>query len=295
MKLADSFFEKDRWYEVSEEPPGPRGSVYLPRIAKVEHIEQFTENEKLFRIGFEKGDPLDHAPGQFVEVSVFGIGEAPLSIASSPSRDDGFELCVRAVGNVTKALHRLQTGAQIGIRGPFGSAFPVEKMQGRDVLFIAGGLGIIPLRSLIWYVLDNRRDFGKVAILYGCKDPSEFLFRHEMEEWEQRDDVEFLTTVDRGENGWRGNVGVITTLIPKVKIDAPKTMAVVVGPPIMYRFVILDLLARGLVDDQIIMSLERRMKCGLGKCGHCQMNGKYVCLDGPVFSYAEVKNLDEAL
>jgi len=267
----------------------------MPRIATVDYCEQFTEKEKFFRLRFNNGNPLGHAPGQFVEVSVFGVGEAPLSVSSSPTRNDGFELCVRATGNVTNALHRLQHGDRVGIRGPFGSQFPVDKMKGKDVLFIAGGLGLIPLRSLIWYVLDRRAEFGKVTILYGCKTPQEFLFQQEMQEWENRADVEFLTTVDRAAEGWQGNVGVITTLIPKIEIDPRRTVANIVGPPIMYRFVILDLLARGLDEDDIIVSLERRMKCGVGKCGHCQMNGKYVCMDGPVFSYAEIKNLDEAL
>lgn len=270
-------------------------SIYLPRIARITQTEQFTDHERFLRLALPNDEELGHRPGQFVEVSVFGVGEAPISVSSSPTRNHGFDLCVRSAGSVTKALHRLQEGAQVGIRGPFGSTFPVEKMKGKDVLFVAGGLGIIPLRSLIWNVLDNRQDFGKVTILYGCKTPTDFLFRNEMKEWEERRDMEFLTTVDRGDDNWEGSVGVITTLIPKAEIVAPQTVATVVGPPIMYRFVILDLLARGLVDDQIIVSLERRMKCGVGKCGHCQMNGKYVCVDGPVFSYADIKNLDEAL
>ncbi|OIO89886.1 MAG: oxidoreductase [Armatimonadetes bacterium CG2_30_59_28] len=270
-------------------------SIYFPQTATIDSCEQLTEKEKFFRLVLPNQAPLGHGPGQFVEVSLFGIGEAPISVSSSPTRNYGFDLCVRATGNVSNALHRLDKGAKVGIRGPFGSQFPVDNMKGKDVLFVAGGLGLIPLRSLIWYVLDKRSEFGKVTILYGCKNPGELLFKDEMKEWEERSDVEFLATVDQGGDAWTGNVGVITTLIPHVEIDPRNTVANVVGPPIMYRFVILDLLARGLDDDQIIVSLERHMKCGIGKCGHCQINGKYVCMDGPVFSYAEIKRLDEAL
>lgn len=271
-------------------------SVYEPLIARVLKIEQMTEMEKLFTLELPDGCSLGNEPGQFVEVSLFGIGEAPISISSSPSRSNGtFELCVRSVGDVTNALHRMERGTAVGIRGPFGHAFPIGKMKGKDILFAAGGLGLAPLRSLINEVLDQRGSFGRVIILYGTKHPSEILFKDELLTWAERDDVEFHMTVDRADHEWRGNVGVITTLFPKIVIDPRNTVAATCGPPIMYRFVLMEMLGKGIPETQIYLSLERRMKCGVGKCGHCQINELYCCQDGPVFRYADIKGLEEAL
>jgi sulfhydrogenase subunit gamma (sulfur reductase) len=225
-----------------------------------------------------------------------GIGEAPISISSSPSRSNGtFELCVRRVGDVTNALHGMKPGEVVGVRGPFGHGFPIERMKGKDILFAAGGLGLAPLRSLINQVLDERGAFGRVIVLYGTKHPSEILFKGELEEWAERDDVEFHMTVDRADEGWTGNVGVITRLFPKVTVNPRNTVAATCGPPIMYRFVLMEMLGKGIPETQIYLSLERRMKCGVGKCGHCQINDLYCCQDGPVFTYAQIKGLEEAL
>jgi len=271
-------------------------SLFQPRWAEIVHTEPMTEKERFFQLQFKDGSSLGHTPGQFVEVSLFGIGEAPISISSAPTRNGHFELCVRAMGDVTNALHRLPLGALVGIRGPFGHGFPVDQMRGQDILFTAGGLGLVPLRSLINTVLDQRQDFGRVLILYGCKNPSEILFRNELARWEKRDDVEFHLTVDRGDATWTGNVGVITRLFPKITVDPHKTVAVIVGPPIMYKFVLIEVLAnKGIPEDQIYLSLERRMKCGVGKCGHCQINNVYVCQSGPVFTYEQIKHLGEAI
>lgn len=270
-------------------------SIYQPKLAKIVDAKQFTANEKWFELKFEDGSELGHMPGQFVNVSIFGIGEAPISVSSSPTKKETFELCLRKVGNVTTALHKLEVGDRIGIRGPFGRGFPYNKMYNKDILFVCGGLGLIPARSLINYVLDNRQNFGKIYILYGCKNPSELLYVDELRSWETRDDIEFHLTVDRGDETWKGNIGVITTLFTKIKINPINTCAVIVGPPIMYKFVIMELLAKNVIHDNIYMSLERRMKCGVGKCGHCQINGVYVCQEGPVFTYSEVKNLEEAI
>ncbi|MGD9145480.1 MAG: FAD/NAD(P)-binding protein [Anaerolineae bacterium] len=271
-------------------------SVYLPTMARLVKTEQMTELEKLFTLELPEGAHLGNEPGQFVEVSLFGIGEAPISISSSPSRSNGtFEMCVRSVGDLTNAMHNLEPGALLGIRGPFGNPFPIDKMKGRDVLFVAGGLGLPPLRSLINQVLDERGFFGRVIILYGTNEPSRILFRDELAEWAGRDDVEFHMTVDRGDETWQGNIGVITTLFPKITINPRNTVATVVGPPIMYRFVLMELLGKGIPETQIYLSLERRMKCGVGKCGHCQINELYCCQDGPVFRYADIKGLEEAL
>ncbi len=270
-------------------------SIYLPALAEITRTEQLTKMEKLFEIRLKNGQELGHQPGQFVEVSLFGIGEAPISVSSSPTQKGSFELAVRSVGNVTKALHQMNPGAPLGIRGPFGKGFPVEEIRGKDILFVAGGIGLVPLRSLINYVLDKRSDFGRVMVLFGAKNPAEQLFLDELAKWRTSREMEYLETVDRSDGSWKGNVGVITTLFPRVSIDSKNTVAVIVGPPIMYRFAILEAQVKGIPDDQIIVSLERRMKCGVGKCGHCQINDIYVCQEGPVFNYARIKNLKEAI
>jgi NAD(P)H-flavin reductase len=270
--------------------------LYLPTMARVARVEPMTSLEKLFTLELPDGLSLGHRPGQFVEVSILGVGEAPISISSSPSRSNGsFELCVRRVGDVTNALHRLQAGAMVGIRGPFGRGFPYEKFRGKDVLFAPGGLGLAPLRSLINQVIDERATFGRVIILYGARNPSELLFKDELQEWASRDDLEVHVTVDRGDENWKGNIGVITTLFRKISINPRNTVAVTCGPPIMYRFVLMELLGKGISNGNIYLSLERHMKCGVGKCGHCQINHVYACQSGPVFPYSEIMGLEEAL
>jgi len=274
-------------------------SMYIPSPARIAKVEPLTALEKLFMIELPWGQSLGHQPGQFVEVSLFGIGEAPISISSSPSRSNGkFELCVRKVGDVTGALHNLQVGATIGVRGPFGHGFPVEKMRGKDILFAPGGLGLAPARSLINQVLDERGSFGRVIILYGAKNPSELLFKDELDAWSKRSDVEFHVTVDRGDETWTAagrNVGVITTLFKRITVNPRNTVAVTIGPPVMYKFVLMELVGKGIPEGQIWMSLERRMKCGVGKCGHCQINNLYCCQQGPAFNYAQIKGVEEAI
>jgi NAD(P)H-flavin reductase len=271
-------------------------SIYLPTQARIVDMRPLTQLEKLFTIELPRGMSLNHQPGQFVGVSVLGVGEAPISITSSPSRSNGvFELCVRRVGDLTGVLHSLQVGDKIGIRGPFGHGFPIKRFFGKDMLFAPGGLGLAPLRSLINQVLDNRRNFGRVIILYGARHPSELLFTDEVAEWGARDDVELHITVDRPDENWRGNVGVITTLFPRVQLYARNTVAATVGPPAMYRFVLVELLGKGIPEGNIWLSLERRMKCGVGKCGHCQLAHIFTCQEGPAFSYAQIKHLEEAL
>jgi NAD(P)H-flavin reductase len=270
---------------------------YVPRLATIKRKQPMTANETLFEIKLDDNSVLDHKPGQFVEVSVFGVGEAPISVSSPPTKKDSFEICVRKLGNVTTKLHTLKVGDKVGIRGPFGNGFDTEFLKGKDLLFVAGGLGFAPLRSLFNYVLDSRKDYGQVTLLYGCKEPKELLFSDELLALAKRNDVEYKPTVDRCPESelWSDNVGVITTLIPQVKFDPQKIYAVICGPPIMYKFVIADLKKRGVPDDHIIMSLERRMKCGVGICGHCQINQIYVCKDGPVFNYSKIKGIPEAL
>lgn len=271
-------------------------SIYVPVQARVASIRTLTHQEKLFTLELPDGLSLGHEPGQFVQLSLFGVGEAPISISSSPSRSNGaFEVCVRRAGDLTGVLHRLEPGMPLGVRGPFGHGFPVKQFWGKDLLMLPGGLGLAPLRSLINEVLDDRARFGRVIILYGARNPSELLFTDELAEWAARGDVELRVTVDRPDESWTGNVGVITTLLPDTHIDAPRTVAITVGPPVMYRFVLAELLAKGVREGNIWLSLERRMRCGVGKCGHCQMSHIFTCQDGPVFVYAGIKHLEEAL
>lgn len=269
--------------------------LYAPRPAELVSVAPLAAREKAFELRFLDGKDLGHQPGQFIELSMFGIGEAPFGVATSPTRTGSFQFAVRNVGNVTSAIHNLTPGAVVGVRGPFGTGFNVKAMEGKDVLFIAGGIGLFPVRSLLQYVLDKRKDFGRAIMLFGARSPAERLFVNELAAWSKDPNLEFAETVDRGEKDWTGNVGVITTLIPKLQLDPRKTVAVVVGPPIMYRFVIVELKKKDLADENIILSLERRMKCGVGKCGHCQINGVYVCQEGPVFSLAQIRTLREAV
>lgn len=273
----------------------PKLSEYEIKKGRILRTKKITDLETLFEIVLPEGESLNHEPGQFVMVSLLGVGEAPFSISSSPTKLDSFELVIRDVGKLTHALHRLKAGDEVGIRGPFGKGFPVHVLEGSDLLFVAGGLGIVPLHSLINYAIDNRRDFGKVNILLGCGKPEDMLYSDELDEWTKRLDVNFECTVDRADSGWKGNVGLITSLIPGVNLDPVRTFAIVVGPPIMYKFVITMLLEKGIPERQILISLERHMKCGLGKCGHCQINGIYCCQEGPVFSYDKIKNIRESI
>ncbi len=272
-------------------------NIYLPVVSDLVRVEKLTELETFFEVKLPGGRDLNHEPGQFVEVSIFGVGEAPISVSSSPLKKGSFEMVVRRVGNVTNAMHKLKAGDKIGIRGPFGHGFNLDEFKGRDVVIVAGGIGLVPLRSLINTILDpsQRKDYGRLIILYGAKTENEFLFRDELKMWEEREDVELKITVDRKTPNWNGHVGVITTLIPDVKLNLKNTVVAVCGPPVMYKFVILSLQAKGLKDNQIYVSLERKMKCGVGKCGHCQINNIYVCQEGPVFNYEKIKDLKEAI
>jgi len=276
--------------------PASPASIYIPSPAKILRIQKLTEMEKLFDIQFVDGHHLGQAPGQFVQVSVMGIGECPISICSSPTRPEMFQLCIRKAGNVTNYLHTLQAGQTVGVRGPLGHGFDVSELHGRDILIVAGGLGLAPVRSLIQYVLDERPRFGQFHLLYGAREPKELLFKDELPDWRDNKDVNFHVTVDKPDEQWRGKSGVVTTLFRELpKLNPTETMVVIVGPPVMFKFVVLEVLARRIPQHNIYCSLERRMKCGIGKCGHCQANNVYVCMEGPVFKYGQLKAMREAL
>jgi sulfhydrogenase subunit gamma (sulfur reductase) len=273
--------------------------LYLPFPVKVIEAINFTPKEKFLRLEIPGGKSLGNVPGQFVMVSILGIGEAPISISSEPRANNTFDLCFRAVGDVTNKMYELKVGDTLHVRGPFGNGYNekiMPRLQGKELMFVAGGIGLAPLRSLINKTIAERKNYKKLYVLYGCKSPSERLYVEELAKIAKiGENVVLLETVDKGDETWKGNVGVITTLIPKVDCDPANTIVAVCGPPIMYKFVVKSVLDKKIPKENIYMSLERRMKCGVGKCGHCQMGGVYVCQEGSVFNYADVENNEEAL
>jgi sulfhydrogenase subunit gamma (sulfur reductase) len=270
-------------------------NIYIPIKTRVVSVSDETSDVKTFelRLDNSKKESFDFLPGQFLEVSYFGYGEAPFCISSSPTKREAFDITVRAVGMVTKGLHTLKVGDIVGIRGPLGNNFPFDTIKGRDILFIGGGIGLPPLRSLINYMFDNRADYGNITILYGARTPGDRVYKQELIRWSQKEDIIFMETVDVADESWKGSTGVVTTLFKKVQMDPAKTTAFTCGPPIMIKFVIQDLLKLGFKPENIITTLERYMKCGIGKCGHCAIGHKYICVDGPVFSFDQIQALPE--
>ena len=269
---------------------------YVPHPAVIESVQTESFDTKTFRIAFEDkslAGSFNYKPGQFMEVSLFGAGEAPISIASSPSQKGFLELTIRAAGKLTRAIHRLEPGDKIHLRGPYGNSFPLEEVAGKDLCFIAGGIGLPPLRGVIKSVFDKRADFGKIKILHGAKTPDELCFREELKSWGQIDNTEVYLTVDKPDENWQGDVGVVTKLWNKADMATSDGVAYVCGPPVMIKFVIEALLRSGFKDENIYITLERYMKCGIGKCGHCNIGQKFVCIDGPVFSYARLKEFPD--
>jgi sulfhydrogenase subunit gamma (sulfur reductase) len=266
--------------------------------AEITNVIRLTEMEKLFHVRII--DPVERErftflPGQFVMLEVPGYGEAPISISSSTSNKGFLELCIRKAGTVTNALHRAQRGAKVGIRGPFGTHFPLQQMKGNSILLIAGGLGLAPLRAPIYYVTENRTEFKSVHILYGTKSPDQLLFDYQYESWRRIDDVNMEIIVEQADESWKGPVGLITKLLDHVEVDPHATYAIVCGPPVMFKFVCQRLNEMGIPMDRMFVSLERRMHCGMGKCCRCNVGSTYTCTDGPVFDYWSVINLKEAI
>ena len=268
-------------------------NVFMPKEAEILRIEQATPTERRFSLKLRDGSTLDYQPGQMLELSLFGYGEIPIGFASSPTRKHGFDVVVRTVGRVSSAINRLEKGQSVWVRGPLGNGFDLKQMRGQDVLIVAGGIGLCPTRSLIQYILDRREEFKRFILFFGAKTPKDHIFPEDINAWRKSKDVEYHETVDKADPDWKGNVGVITKLFGKTQLS-PQTRVVVCGPPIMYKFVMLELEKLNIPPNQIFLDLERRMKCGIGKCGHCQMNEKYVCMDGPVFAYDQIRNLEEA-
>jgi NAD(P)H-flavin reductase len=234
------------------------------------------------------GQPFAFAPGQFNMLYVFGVGEVPISICGDPDDPRLLRHTTREVGPVTRAMRQLRPGDMLGVRGPFGSRWPVEEAWGSDVVIVAGGIGLAPLRPALYHILSRRERYGRVVLLYGARTPADILYRRELEHWRARFDLEIYATVDRAMSGWRGNVGVVTSLIGRAPFDRLNTIALVCGPELMMRFTVAELLKRGVRADAIHVSMERNMKCAVGFCGHCQWGPAFICKDGPVFRFDRI-------
>lgn len=266
--------------------------LLVPAIARIKTVRRLTGDTLLFEVfKFNENATLSYSPGQFMELSVFGIGECPISITSTPSRPEHLEFAVRETGSVSHALHNLEAGDYIGLRGPFGNGFPVEEMKGKDILFIAGGIGLAPLRSVINYMLDNREDFGTIDIVYGARNPELLCFSEEYPAWQKALRTHVYLTIDAGAPGWKGKVGLVPNIMKELGLSPENRIAIACGPPIMIKFTLINLAEMGYPDENIITTLELKMKCGVGKCGRCNIGTQYVCMDGPVFRLSELKEL----
>lgn len=264
----------------------------LPRLYRIQRVHQEIPHTFTLELAPEDGEaiPPFHL-GQFNMLSVFGVGEIPLSISGDPARPHHLVHTIRAVGSVSRALQRLKKGEVLGVRGPFGSHWPLEQATGKDLIIAAGGLGLAPLRSVMYQVIAQRARYGKVTVLYGTRTPADILYRRELERWRGHLDLEVSVTVDHAPDDWRGSVGVVTKLIARASFDPARAVAFVCGPEIMMRFTASSLTACGVAEDQIYLSLERNMKCALGFCGHCQYREYFVCRDGPIFPYRGIREL----
>jgi NAD(P)H-flavin reductase len=264
----------------------------LPEVVRVK--QRIQESQDTFTLQLDlstiQARAYSFLPGQFNMLYVFGVGEVPISMSGNPA-ETGVLHTTREVGAVTKALAKLNAGDCLGVRGPFGSAWPLEQARGQDVVIVAGGIGLAPLRSLIYSLLNQRQDFGRLIFLYGARSPESLLFPTEVEQWQNRPDFQVLTTVDKSSiPTWQGRIGLVTQLFAHIKLDPQRTMAMMCGPEIMMRFVVRELEKRGQSHERIFLSLERNMQCAIGFCGHCQFGPNFVCMDGPVFSYERIKH-----
>lgn len=272
-------------------------NIYLPHSAIVREIISETPDIKTFRLTFEDErlqKSFTYLPGQFVEFSVYGVGEAPFCLASSPTRPGQIKCTIKKMGKVTQAIHDLEVGDQVGIRGPYGNGFPLKELRGKNLVVVGGGIGLAPLRSLIQNILDKRDEYGDVLIIYGAKSTEDLVYQKELQEWQNSPGVKMVLTVDPGgeDQKWQGEIGFVPTILEKVNPSPDNRMLITCGPPIMIRYVLLAATEKmGYRPQQIITTLEMKMKCGLGKCGRCNIGRVYVCKDGPVFTYQQLKEL----
>lgn len=271
-------------------------NIYIPYLMRIEKITQEAPGVKTFRLKFEneqEAEDFEFKAGQFGEYSIVGVGESTFCIASSPTRKGYIECTFRQVGRVTSALASAEEGDVIGFRGPYGNTFPIDEWKGKNLVFIAGGIALPPMRCVIWNALDLRENFKDITIVYGARTVADLVYKQELEEWGNRPDVKLVTTVDPGGEtpDWKGEIGFVPSVLEKVAPSAENTIAIVCGPPIMIKFTFPVLEKLGFADHNIFTTLENRMKCGFGKCGRCNVGEKYVCIDGPVFSGEELKML----
>jgi NAD(P)H-flavin reductase len=271
---------------------------YIPIPVEVVKIvtEVDTKDIKTFRFAFLKKEDetaFGYLPGQFAELSIFGKGESPIGIASSPTQPGYLEFTVQKAGVVTSALHEMEVGAVMGVRGPLGNSWPIDYLAGKNIVIVGGGFAFTTLRSLINYMIDekNRSRFGKITVIYGARTPGLLIYKDELAAWAKRDDLSLNVTVDKGDAGWKGREGFVPTVCKEVAPSSENAVTVICGPPIMIRFTLPVFFELGFSKENIITSLEMRMKCGIGKCGRCNVGEKYVCKDGPVFSLAELDKL----
>jgi NAD(P)H-flavin reductase len=259
---------------------------------RIQRMDRETQDTFTIEVAsVDGGGPFSFSPGQFNMLYLFAVGEVPISISGDPFDPRQIVHTIRAYGTVTSGLRKLKKGAVIGLRGPFGSSWPIEDLAGRDILLCAGGIGIAPLRPVLYHILAQRERFGKVILLYGERTPADLIYRRQIEKWRSRLDLAIEVTVDSARQGWRGNVGVVTTLIDRTWLDPQRTFALLCGPEIMMHYAIEALRRLGLPEHQIYVSMERNMQCGIGLCGHCQLGPRFICKDGPVFLFSEVKHL----
>jgi sulfhydrogenase subunit gamma (sulfur reductase) len=267
---------------------------YLPELATVVKVVDETPNIKSFQVLLddqEKMKNFSFEPGQVGQLSIFGMGESTFVINSPPTRMGYLQFSVMKAGEVTAAIHDLHEGDKIGVRAPLGNAFPYEEMKGKKILFIGGGIGLAPLRTLILFMLDNRKDYGDITIIYGSRTPPDLCYKDDLKDWESRSDVNLILTVDAEFPGWEKRTGFVPTVLNEVAPSPDDTIAITCGPPIMIKFVLQNLAKLNFKDDHIITTLEARMKCGIGICGRCNIGTHYICKDGPVFSLAQLRSL----
>ena len=263
-----------------------------PYWAEITEIVQEAEGVSTYWLKFKDEDlakTYSFLPGQFNMLYLPGYGEAAISISSDAADRSRFGHTIRFVGNVTNAISRLKVGDEMGIRGPFGTPWPMDEIEGHDITIASGGIGLAPLRPAIYHILNNRERYGQIHILYGSRTPADLLYTNEYEEWEKQD-VHVVTTVDRADDTWKGSVGVVPMLFYRYRMDAPNSVVLTCGPEIMIRFVLFEGLARRVPPDHLYVSLERNMKCGQGSCGHCQLGPHFICKDGPVFRFDQLED-----
>jgi NAD(P)H-flavin reductase len=261
----------------------------IPKTRKVKRVIRETHDTFTLCVEQGAGEPgKSFLPGQFNMLYAFGVGEVPISISGDPGNPDYCQHTIRNVGTVTRALANLKAGDTVGVRGPFGRAWPVKESRGNDILIIAGGIGLAPLRPAIYALLEERDQFGDIVLLYGARTQEDLLFTGEFEKWRGKYGVQVRVTVDSAGRDWKGNVGVVTTLFPGVRFDPSNSVAMICGPEVMMRFAVLELKNSGIEDRNIHVTMERNMKCAIGFCGHCQFGPAFICKDGPVFPYSEI-------